>query len=291
MNKKKIIEKVVISSVVAICAGVAMGQVISSKVAYDKYRSSLEEAEKNRVGNPELDSISVKLKDGIGYFKNGKASPKKDDFEVQANFTVKNGEDYSSNLTSKQFNMEVNKDFANNGGEIKFTYLTKETTINVSLKDVIPTSLTVTKNPNIINYEEGKTFDPTGMVVEVLYNDGSKLSIDASKLVVDTTTPLKVSDKSWNISYKFNGVTLNGKVNISVLKKGEFSDGKLIGITVSAGKAIAFADEPRDNSNLDDLVVMGQFDSGNYVQLNKDQYDIADKEVIVDIGKKTNLSI
>lgn len=29
MNKKKIIEKVVISSVVAICAGVAMGQVIS----------------------------------------------------------------------------------------------------------------------------------------------------------------------------------------------------------------------------------------------------------------------
>lgn len=291
MNKKKIIEKVVISSVVAICAGVAMGQVISSKVAYDKYRSSLEEAEKNRVGNPELDSISVKLKDGISYFKNGKASPKKDDFEVQANFTVKNGEDYSSNLTSKQFNMEVNKDFANNGGEIKFTYLMKETTINVSLKDVIPTSLTVTKNPNIINYEEGKTFDPTGMVVEVLYNDGSTLSIDASKLVVDTTTPLKVSDKSWNISYKFNGITLNGKVNISVLKKGEFSDGKLIGLSISSGKAIAFADEPRANSNLDDLVVMGQFDSGNYVQLNKDQYDIADKEVIVDFGKKANLSI
>ena len=120
MNKKKIIEKVVISSVVAICAGVAMGQVISSKVSYDKYRSALDEAERNRVGNPELDSISVKLKDGINYFKNGKASPNKDDFEVQANFTVKNGEDYSSNLTSKQFNMEVNEDFVNNGGEIKF---------------------------------------------------------------------------------------------------------------------------------------------------------------------------
>ena len=291
MNKKKIIEKVVISSVVAICAGVAMGQVISSKIEYDKYRSSLEEAENNRVGNPVLDSINVKLKDDINYFKNGKASPNKDDFEVQANFTVKNGEDYSSNLTSKQFNMEVNKDFANKGGEIKFTYLTKETTINLSLKDVIPTGLTVTKNPNIISYEEGKTFDPTGMVVDILYNDGSTLAIDASKLVVDTITPLKVSDKSWNISYKFNDITLNGKVDISVSKVGEFSNGKLIGLSILSGKAIAFADEPRNNSNLDDLVVMGEFDSGNYVRINRDQYDILDKETIVEFGKKVNLSI
>ncbi len=291
MNKKKIIEKVVISSVVAICAGLAMGQVISSKVSYDKYRSALDEAERNRVGNPELDSISVRLKDGVNYFKNGKASPNKDDFEVQANFTVKNGEDYSSNLTSKQFNMEVNEDFVNNGGEIKFTYLTKETTINLSLKEVIPTGLTVTKNPNIISYEEGKTFDPTGMVVDILYNDGSTLNIDASKLVVDTTTPLKTSDKSWSVSYKFNDITLNGKVDISVFKKGEFSNGKLISLSILSGKAIAFADEPRANSNLDNLVVMGEFDSGNYVKLNRDEYEIADKEVIVDFGKKANLSI
>ena len=45
--KKKLIEKLSIIGVVAICAGVSIGQVVSSKISYDQYRNELEEAENN----------------------------------------------------------------------------------------------------------------------------------------------------------------------------------------------------------------------------------------------------
>ena len=67
--KKKLIEKLSIIGVVAICAGVSIGQIVGSKISYDQYRNELEEAENNRVGSPVLDSIVVSKKEGVNYYK------------------------------------------------------------------------------------------------------------------------------------------------------------------------------------------------------------------------------
>lgn len=289
--KKKLIEKLSIIGVVAICAGVSIGQVVSSKISYDHYRNELEEAENNRVGNPVLDSIIVSKKEGVDFYKNGKASPSKDDFSVQANFTVKNGEDYSSNLTSKQFNMEVPSDFATNGGEITFKYLKKEAKLSVSLLDVKPVKLTVVNNPYIVVYKEGQLFNKDGLIICVEYNDGSTLDVDDSKINVDTTTPLKLTDKKWKLTYEFEGTTLLGEVDISVLKESEFTNGKLVSLEVKDGEAILFADEKRENADLSKLKIMGKYDSGNYIPVNVDDITIIGKEDIVSFGKKANLTI
>ena len=47
--KKKLIEKLSIIGVVAICAGVSIGQIVGSKISYDQYRNELEEAENKAI--------------------------------------------------------------------------------------------------------------------------------------------------------------------------------------------------------------------------------------------------
>lgn len=60
-------------------------------------------------------------------------------------------------------------------------------------------SIEIAKQPTKLNYEVGDKFDPTGMVVNAIYSDGSK---EEAKGYSYNKMPLSASDKRITISYK-----------------------------------------------------------------------------------------
>lgn len=78
----------------------------------------------------------------------------------------------------------------------------------------IPTSLTVTTNPNKMSYIVGDSFDPTGMVVTVIYSNGSQVPV--TSYTYTPTGALTLQDTSISISYVESGVTVGTSLTITV---------------------------------------------------------------------------
>lgn len=107
------------------------------------------------------------------------------------------------------------------GEEVKVTVENGE--VKVKSTVVKPSSLTITTNPTKTSYDVGATFDPTGMVVTVNYEDGT------SKEVTNYTYPttaLTAGTTSVLVTYIEAGVTVTASVAITVVVK-------CIGISIS----------------------------------------------------------
>lgn len=78
----------------------------------------------------------------------------------------------------------------------------------------VPTSLAVTINPTTMSYIVGQSFDPTGMVVMVTYNDGSEVEVD--NYTYSPTGALTAQDTTISISYTDAGVTVGTTLGITV---------------------------------------------------------------------------
>ncbi len=93
------------------------------------------------------------------------------------------------------------------------TYNGLYTTVPINVIDKVITKLEVTHQPVKTEYVEGQQFDPTGMVIEAVYNDGStaiiddytvnsdKLSLDDTKVTIskdgkETSVPITVIEKT-----------------------------------------------------------------------------------------------
>ncbi len=72
----------------------------------------------------------------------------------------------------------------------------------------------VTANPTKTTYLAGDTFDPTGMVVALVYNDGS--SEDITEYTIDKTAPLTADDTTVTISYETFTTTVGIKVKAAL---------------------------------------------------------------------------
>ena len=99
----------------------------------DYYKQMLIKKERfDKEQEPEvtvMNGIRVSVKDGVGFFKNGKASADKANFIVEGLYTIGNEvtkRDYEEELSASDYTLTVPENFVESGGELKFNFKTEE---------------------------------------------------------------------------------------------------------------------------------------------------------------------
>ena len=101
--------------------------------------------------------------------------------------------------------------------------ITKTAEINITVNATPPpveknlTNIKITKMPNKTVYEEGETFDKTGMMVVAIYSDNTRAVI--TNYTYSPTGSLKTTDKKVTISYTEGNITKTAEINITVNAK------------------------------------------------------------------------
>lgn len=285
MMKRKLIEKISIISFICAVVLTSGGITLGSYLKYKKYR---DEISANRVNNePVLQSIDVQLKEGKNFYKNGKAIPAKSDFVVNANYKVGKDRSYEETLTEDQFEIEYDDNFVNVGGVVKVTFEDKENSITINLLDVLLEKINIVNNPYLVCYEEGSTFSDEGMVLEGVYNDGSKELLTSNDYVIETKT-LTTSMTNAIIKCTKDGVNLECLIPITVMKKGEFSNGNIISF-VARGEPIVYANQKLSETT--NFSIRAKYDSGNERDLSPSDYIIANSDKVAEFGVNTVIKV
>lgn len=104
---------------------------------------------------------------------------------------------------------------------ITFTYGGKTATQTIHVGEL--TGIEITTEPDKTEYNEGQTFDPTGMVVEATFSDGEESATEWTEDVTedctfdpDTETALETSDTEITVSYEWDEVTKTADQDITV---------------------------------------------------------------------------
>ena len=289
MKTRSLIKLISVAAAVATTAISATTLMVGSYNEYQEYYEKIQ-AEKeyqeylNSLGL-EFVNLTVELKDGVGYYTDGLATPKNDDVIVRAHFTEK-GRSFDKKVDSKDFTLEYAEDFAQKGGKIKVTYsyqpareegaetdpepIVKEAEIEVSLIEVALEELKVKTMPNRVYYSTDMEFDPRGMELEAIYNNGHKKTIHYSAIEVKTTGKLQTSITDAEISYSENGTSISTLVPITVVDKESYQDGEIKSITADEGATVA------DGQKLSEvkLNVRANYLNGNRLYLNSNEYTV-----------------
>ncbi|HBN00326.1 MAG TPA: hypothetical protein DD384_03730, partial [Firmicutes bacterium] len=165
MKKIKLIGAISLASIGVIVAG---SLPLSSYIQYQNYlagidvagNKSTDSANENDKGSNIVEqnvlvSITAKLKDGVRYFDNYRAEPKKDDFDVVATYQ-KGSVTEEETIYGDQFEMVVPENFRTEGGVITFSFKGKSAQLAIELVKVALETIKVTKKPYIIYYKEGE---------------------------------------------------------------------------------------------------------------------------------------
>lgn len=279
MKKAKIIERI---AVIAFCCVIALTAGIIPIASYSSHKAYVDRINANKpkpVLKAQLVSIDAKLKDGVEYFANNKAQVRAEDIAVTANFE-KGDEKYSEEVPSDKFAFEVNDRFAFDGGNITVTYRTKQTTIPVTLTAVKLQSLSVLTKPYRVYYKTGSKFNPDGLTVNAVYNDGSVTVVGKDALSYDADKVLAKTDKSVTVSYAEKDITKTLEVPVTV--SDEVIDGKVKKLIVT-DYAYVLDGELLSTATAS---LLGEYESGNTLALSPENYTIEARTERASIGRK-----
>ncbi len=111
-----------------------------------------------------------------------------------------------------------NYDFSTPGEKVvTITYGDYSLDVNVTVIEKVISSLELTQAPSKVIYTEGEVFDPTGMIVTAIYNDGEEVVVDdyqvSSDPLVAGTTMIYVSYSGLNLSVP---ITVNAAALVSI---------------------------------------------------------------------------
>lgn len=95
--------------------------------------------------------------------------------------------------------------------------VTKTAQVPVTVKNPEVVSLEILKGPEKLEYNLGDEFDPAGIEVTAVYNNGTKAPVDLNDCVVEPTGPLGTGDTAVKISYTENEKTVYGYFNRKIL--------------------------------------------------------------------------
>lgn len=266
-----------------------------------------------------MTGISVKVKDGIGFFKNGKANADKSNFIVEGNYTIGNTvnqREYTEEIAGNEYTLTAPSDFTENGGDLVFNYTKTEAkkdengevikdeegkdvyetiydfteTLSIDLLDVKLDHLQITQNPYIVCYTEGDKFNIEGLKVDAIYNDGTKISDLNNSLLSYSKEKLSLDTSSFKVDYKYGeneDKIISCYVPIKVMSKEEFSNGQLENLVVFSDTTI---EEGKDINSFKPTVY-GNYSSGNYLLLDESQYTLSGLKGVAEFGKKYNITI
>lgn len=134
MKKLLLTKRILLISLSSACA-VTIGAVfLTSYISWSNYyKEMIEKKEQfDKENEPEvtvMTGISVKVKDGIGFFKNGKANADKSNFIVEGNYTIGNTvnqREYTEEIAGNEYTLTAPSDFTENGGDLVFNYTKTE---------------------------------------------------------------------------------------------------------------------------------------------------------------------
>lgn len=251
-----------------------------------------------------MNGISVKIKDGVGFYKNGKASAIKSNFVVEGLYTIGNEvnkRDYVEELSPTDYTIEAPEDFTENGGDVTFHYLKQEPeldengeekkdeegntilktiydfteTLSINLEDVKPSKISIVENPYLVVYAEGDRFNREGLVADIINNDGSVYAKSvALSLLNFPKTRLTAETASVQVTYKFGEGEEDiayGEIPVKVLPIDEFSNGELQSLEVKSDGII----QAGESLNAFKPIVYGYYSSGNRVLLDEGSYKLS----------------
>lgn len=114
--------------------------------------------------------------------------------------------------------------------KIRATYVPKNTKVNGKplTSDIIITaedldiahlvSIAITHPPNQIIYVEGSSFDPTGMVVEASYSDGTVVTV-SNYTIIEADIPLTPSNKFITVQYVDSGIVKTATQPVTIIEE------------------------------------------------------------------------
>lgn len=324
MKKLLLTKRILLISLSSACA-VTIGAVfLTSYISWSNYyKEMIEKKEQfDKENEPEvtiMTGISVKVKDGVGFFKNGRADASKSNFIVEGNYTIGNTvnqREYTEELTGNEYNLTVPSDFTENGGDLVFNYTKTEVkkdengevikdeegkdvyetiydfteTLSIDLLDVKLDHLQITQNPYIVCYTEGDKFNIEGLKVDAIYNDGTKIDDLNNSLLSYSKEKLSLDTSSFKVDYKYGeneDEIISCYVPIKVMSKGEFSNGQLENLVVFSDTSI---EEGKDINSFKPTVY-GNYSSGNYLLLDESKYTLSGLKGVAEFGKKYNVTI
>lgn len=291
MNKIKLIGLIAIASATVVASAVLP---LVSYIQYQQYFEGLDlnpgkkptKPSDSEVGNARIVKFSkVALKEGHQFFKNRKADPTSDDFDVVAHYEGGGVEPFDNPLSHDQFTIKVPDDFYLNGGAIEF--IANEgysETHEFQLEDIKPSKIEVLSLPYKSNYGKGDKFDITGAKFTIVNNDSSSFEADYTEMKVDEVVLNEVGDSiEVPVKYAKDGVEITGNVPVKVLES--LPAGTITSLT-SDGVASIFAKQAYSSMDFSKINILGLDSNGNK-QILKNGTDFK----LVDTTTKANFGI
>ena len=140
--------------------------------------------------------------------------------------------------------------------------------------------LSIEHEPWKIEYSEGETFDPDGMIILAHYNNGNVIKVDDYELSPSVTKPLITRVNEITISYQ--GKEIKQPITVYAQKV------RLVSIEVTGApyKTVYYEGEPL---RTDGMIVMATYSNGDVRSLNETEYEalpnrdleLGDTEIII----------
>ncbi|GEM_PF-2023120 len=293
MKKIKLIGAISLASIGVIVAG---SLPLSSYIQYQNYlagidvagNKSTDSANENDKGSNIVEqnvlvSITAKLKDGVRYFDNYRAEPKKDDFDVVATYQ-KGSVTEEETIYGDQFEMVVPENFRTEGGVITFSFKGKSAQLAIELVKVALETIKVTKKPYIIYYKEGEKLQIDGIQFQAYNNDGSEAKVDANQIVADEHE-LVAGQKEGFVALKGNP-EVKGSFPITVVSSEDYDQGKIVSVEVTDGDPILKEGQKISEIDFSDTELTAVYSCGNRRPVNPSDLDVSGGDKAVAFGDK-----
>ena len=296
MKKIKLISLIAIASVGVIAAGSIP---LVAKLNHLSYLNGIKEGNSSSIGNNSsqqtnqeliLEGITAKLKEGVGYYDNGRAVPKFDDFEVYAHYK-KGGEESEERLYDDQVKMVVPEGFVENGGTIQFTYKDHTFDFPVTLEKVAISKIKIVENPFVVYYKEGERLDINGIKVEGVNNDGSPCKVNVSDIIANSGE--LTAGMSEGVVLLKGNENVKGSFPITVVEEKDYDEGTLVSYETDGSNLLVKDGDKLSEADLSSLEVLAKYSCGNKKLLGKDKIAIEEGDKIISFGAdlKTKIKI
>ncbi len=259
--KKRLIDILVLSAILLTGLGISGGTVLSSYLNYQEYYKE-NYPEIDPTDYAKLIDYKASLKEGVSYYANHRAKPVASDFVLLGTFQPNNEEEplFEAVINPEKRPIAISSPstFSVKGGEVNITCDSITKTMNFALEKVRLDSLKVTARPYKIKYAVGEKFDPSGMEVYAVYNDGSSKRLTKQDYAVKESSGLTKQNTSITITYEEGGNYAHIEETIEVVDT--LNDGSIVSLMPL--KSTYEIEDGQKVKNVE-AEILGVYESGN----------------------------
>ena len=163
---------------------------------------------------------------------------------------------YNNGETKEITDYEVFPDRPLTVEDIEFTVrytedgITKEMSAELFVNKKELDSIEITKMPDKLEYYEGEAFNPDGMEVTAIYNNGERVLVTNYSIL--TETDVKENKRGIIISYTKDGITKTARIEITIIEKEEL-EVEIDGFEEVQDEGISYINKIKANETIEDI--------------------------------------